>query len=284
MPFTQHNVQCLSPTGLHRMAYTEWGERSNRRVLLCVHGLTRNGRDFDTLAEAMSAHYRVICPDVVGRGQSSHLRDPSGYAIPQYVADMVTLIARLDVDSVHWLGSSMGGLIGMALAAQSGTPIHKLVLNDIGPMITGDSLRRIGEYLGADPGWYSPDEAQAYVQSICAPFGPLSDNQWRHLTETSIVQREDGRWRFRYDPRIAEPFHASIAEPEISLWPLYEAINCRTLAIRGAESDLLARDTWEKMATCGPRAELAEIPGVGHAPMFFDDAQISVVRDFLLAA
>lgn len=284
MQFTQHNVQCLSPSGLHRMAYTEWGDRSNPRVLVCVHGLTRNGRDFDALAEAMSAHYRVICPDVVGRGQSARLRDPAGYAIPQYMADMVSLIARLNVDSVHWLGTSMGGLIGMALAAQPGSPIRKLVLNDVGPLITVESLRRIGEYVGTDPSWTSFDEALAYVKLVCAPFGALSEEQWHHLTETSIMQREDGRWHFRYDPHIAEPFRASFGEQEISLWPLYEAIPCRTLVIRGAESDLLTRDTWQKMSTCGPRAELAEIPGVGHAPMFLDAAQISVVRDFLLSA
>lgn len=284
MKFTQRNVQCLSPSGLHRMAYTEWGERSNPRVLVCVHGLTRNGRDFDALAEAMSAHYRVICPDVVGRGHSARLRDPAGYAVPQYMADMVTLIARLDVERVDWLGTSMGGLIGLALAAQPGSPIRKLVLNDVGPLITVESLRRISEYVGGDPNWVSFDEALAYVKLVCAPFGALSEGQWHHLTETSVVQCEDGRWHFRYDPRIAEPFKASFGEQGISLWPLYEAVSCRTLAIRGADSDLLTRETWQKMASCGPRAELAEISGVGHAPMFLDEGQISVVRDFLLSA
>jgi pimeloyl-ACP methyl ester carboxylesterase len=284
MQFKQQTVQCIGSSGLHRMAYTEWGARDNPRVLICVHGLTRNGRDFDALAEAMSGHYRVICPDVVGRGQSGRLRDPAGYAIPQYVADMVTLIARLNVDSVHWVGTSMGGLIGMALAAQEGTPIHRLVLNDVGPQITSESLQRIATYVGTDPDWANFDEALAYVKAVSAPFGPLTEAQWRHLTETSIVQRPDGRWAFRYDPRIAEPFKAAFTGQEIDLWPLYERIACPTLVVRGAETDLLARETWQRMGACGPRAKLAEIPGVGHAPMFMDAEQIAVVRDFLLSA
>ena len=283
MQFTQHTVQCIGPSGLHRMAYTEWGARDNPRVLICVHGLTRNGRDFDALAEAMSGHYRVICPDVVGRGQTGRLRDPDGYGIPQYVADMVTLIARLNVDSVHWVGTSMGGLIGMALAAQECTPLRKLVLNDVGPLITVESLQRIATYVGTDPQWASFNEALAYVKLISAPFGQLSEAQWHHLTETSIVQRADGRWAFRYDPRIAEPFKAAFVDKDIDLWPIYAGITCPTLVVRGAESDLLTRDTWQQMGACGPQAQLAEIPGVGHAPMFQSDEQIAIVRDFLLS-
>lgn len=283
MEFRQIAVQCIGPSGLHRMAYTEWGESDNPRVLICVHGLTRNGRDFDALAEALAGHYRVICPDIVGRGRSSWLRDPAGYGIPQYVADMVTLIARLNVDTVHWVGTSMGGLIGMALAAQEGTPVRRLVLNDVGPLITVESLQRIATYVGTDPHWASFDEALAYVRLISATFGPLSEAQWRHLTETSIVQGADGSWSFRYDPRIAEPFKAAFVDQDIDLWPIYGAIACPTLAIRGAESDLLARDTWLAMAERGPHAKLAEFPGVGHAPMFQSDDQIAVVRDFLLS-
>jgi pimeloyl-ACP methyl ester carboxylesterase len=178
----------------------------------------------------------------------------------------------------------MGGLIGMALAAQEGTPIHKLVLNDVGPQITSESLQRIATYVGTDPDWANFDEALAYVKAVSAPFGPLTEAQWRHLTETSIVQRPDGRWAFRYDPRIAEPFKAAFTGQEIDLWPLYERIACPTLVVRGAETDLLARETWQRMGACGPRAKLAEIPGVGHAPMFMDAEQIAVVRDFLLSA
>lgn len=284
MKFKQETVQCLSPSGLHRMAYTEWGDRHNPRVLVCVHGLTRNGRDFDVLAEAMSGHYRVICPDVVGRGRSAHLRDPAGYGVPQYVADMVTLIARLGVERVDWVGTSMGGLIGMALAAQEGTPVGRLVLNDVGPVITVEALQRIATYVGLDPTWSTFDEALAYVKAVSAPFGPLSEAQWWQLTESSVAQRPDGRWGFLYDPQIATPFKAAFADQDIDLWPVYERIASPTLAIRGAESDLLTRATWQQMGERGPRAALAEIAGVGHAPMFLDEAQISVVREFLLAA
>lgn len=277
-----NSVQCASPSGLHRMVYREWGARDNPRVLVCVHGLTRNARDFDTLAQALAGDYRVICPDVVGRGDSDWLRDPSGYGIAQYLADMVTLIARLDVDTVDWVGTSMGGLIGMTLASQAQAPIGRLVLNDVGPVITRDALERIAAYVGTDPCWPSLAAAERYVRAISAPFGPLTDAQWQALTQSSVAQRADGRWGFRYDPRIAQPFKALLGGPDIDLWPLYQRIVCPTLAIRGAESDLLSPEVWQAMAACGPRAHLAEIPGVGHAPMFLDDSQIDRVRHFLL--
>lgn len=284
MPFRQRNVRCLSPSGLHRMAYTEWGETDNPRVLICVHGLTRSGRDFDFLAREMASHYRVICPDVVGRGQSAWLKDPSGYVIPQYVADMVTLIARADVTSVHWLGTSMGGIIGMVLAAMENTPITRLVINDVGPVITADSVKRIADYVGLDPTWASFDEALAYVKLIATPFGPLSEDDWRSLTEHTVRKRSDGRWGFAYDPRIAEPFKAAFAGQDIDLWAAYDRISCPALVVRGADSDLLSRETWQQMGARGPRARLAEVPGVGHAPMFRSEDQVSIVRDFLLAA
>lgn len=280
MNFRLKRVQCISPSGLHQMSYTEWGAADNPRVLMCVHGLTRNCRDFDVLAEAMSSEYRVICPDVVGRGLSSHLRDPNGYGIPQYVADMVTLIARLDVEKVHWLGTSMGGLIGMVLAAQEASPIARLLLNDVGPLITVDSLKRIADYVGIDPTWVGFDEALAYVKVISAPFGDLSDAQWQHLTETSISQRADGRWGFRYDPQIATPFKAAFVDQDINLWPLYGQIKCPTLVVRGEKSDLLTKEIWQQMGEFGPKAALAEIPNVGHAPMFLSADQIAVAREF----
>ena len=281
MQFRQHSVQCVSPSGLHQMAYVEWGARDNPRVLVCVHGLTRNGRDFDALAQALAADYRVICPDVVGRGRSSRLRDPSGYGIPQYVADMVTLIARLDVDGVHWVGTSMGGMIGMALASLDDTPIRGLLLNDVGPIITSESLQRIATYVGTDPTWENRDEAMAYIKIISAPFGLLDEAQWRHLTEYSVGQRPDGRWGFVYDPLIAAPFKAAFSGEPIDLWPIYDRIRCPTLVVRGAESDLLTGEIWQQMGERGPRAKLAEIPGVGHAPMFLSDDQIAIARDFL---
>ncbi len=284
MQMRKNSVQCISPFGLHRMAYSEWGAPDNPRVLICVHGLTRNGRDFDRLAGALAQHYRVICPDVVGRGQSGRLRNPASYAVPQYVADIVTLIARLNVESVHWVGTSMGGLIGMALASMENTPIRKLLLNDVGPLITLESLQRIATYVGTDPTWASFDEALAFVKLVSTPFGQLTDTDWLHLTEHSVSQRSDGRWGFLYDPAIASPFKATFADQDIDLWPVYELIKCPTFVLRGADSDLLPRATWLEMGERGPRAKLAEIQGVGHAPMFLTEEQISITRDFLLSA
>lgn len=280
----QHTVQCLSPGGLHRMAYVEWGDPANPRVLVCVHGLTRNARDFDVLAQALSGHYRVVCPDVVGRGRSNWLRLKEHYVVQQYAADMVTLIARLNVDEVHWVGTSMGGMIGMALAAQAETPIARLVLNDVGPVISAAAVKRIGEYVGLMPQFASFNEAEQYVRLVSAPFGKLSDAQWKHLTEHVTRQKADGGYEFVYDPGIAVPFRQALdTGKDVEAWPLYDAIRCPTLVLRGAESDLLSHETCLEMGKRGPKATIAEIPGVGHAPMFMDDAQVAVVREFLLS-
>ena len=278
----RRSVQCASPRGLHRIAYLEWGDSRNRDVLVCVHGLTRSAHDFDELARALSSHFRIACPDLAGRGDSDRLSDPALYNVPQYVADMVTLIARLDTESVNWLGTSVGGLIGMALAAQAGTPVKKLVLNDVGPVISRVALERIGSYVGDAPVFSSVEEAERYVRSISAPFGPHSEAQWRFLTENWVRKEADGRWRPRYDPRIAEPYRASMPEKDLELWSIYDAIRCPTLVIRGAQSDLLTRTTTAEMARRGPKAKVIEIPGVGHAPTLLAADQIGLVRDFLL--
>ncbi|MBK6630873.1 MAG: alpha/beta hydrolase [Betaproteobacteria bacterium] len=280
----QHTVQCLSPGGLHRMAYVEWGDAENPRVLVCVHGLTRNARDFDFLAKSLSQHYRVVCPDVVGRGRSNWLRIKDHYQLQQYAADMVTLIARLNVDEVHWVGTSMGGLIGMALAAQADTPITRLVLNDVGPVISAAAVKRIGEYVGQMPEFASFKDAEQYIRLVSAPFGKLTDAQWKHLTEHVTRQKADGGFELVYDPGIAEPFRKAMGDEDVSLWPLYDAIRCPTQVVRGAQSDLLSHEICLEMGARGPKAMIAEIPGVGHAPMFLDEAQVAVVREFLLAA
>ena len=280
----QHTVQCLSPGGLHRMAYVEWGDAKNPRVLVCVHGLTRNARDFDFLAKSLSQHYRVVCPDVVGRGRSNWLRIKDHYQLQQYAADMVTLIARLNVEEVHWVGTSMGGLIGMALAAQADTPITRLVLNDVGPVISAAAVKRIGEYVGQMPEFASFKDAEQYIRLVSAPFGKLTDAQWKHLTEHVTRQKADGGFELVYDPGIAEPFRKAMGDEDVSLWPLYDAIRCPTQVVRGAESDLLSHETCLEMGARGPKAMIAEIPGVGHAPMFLDEAQVAVVREFLLTA
>jgi pimeloyl-ACP methyl ester carboxylesterase len=278
----RRSVLCASPAGLHRLAYREWGDQRNRDVLVCVHGLTRTSRDFDELARTLSSQFRIVCPDVAGRGDSERLADPKLYTWAQYVADMVTLIARLDVEAVNWLGTSMGGFIGMALAAQPGSPVKKLVLNDAAPVIGKTALERIGSYVGAAPSFASLEEAEKYVRGISAPFGPHSDAQWRFLAETWVRRHEDGSFRPHYDTRIAEIYRATMPEKDLELWHLYDAVRCPTLLVRGEHSDVVSRQTAAEMARRGPRAKVAEVRGVGHAPTLLQPEQIAIVRDFLL--
>lgn len=281
-------VQCLDALGLHKMAYWEWGEASNPHVLICAHGLSRQGRDFDTLARSLSSRYRVVCPDVVGRGRSDWLTDPMGYQVPAYVSDMVTLIARLNVQHVDWVGTSLGGLIGMGLASLHNTPIRKLVLNDVGPRIQPESIVRIGSYLGLPMRFKDLDEAAEYLASISVGFGKFTHEQWLELTRPMLKAVDDGPGlQLHYDPAISVPFKATTPEmaafAEQMLWQRYDAIRCQTLLLRGAESDLLTRETAEEMTQRGPKARLQEFAHVGHAPMFVADNQIAVVRDFLLS-
>jgi len=284
------HVQCSSPAGLHRIAYKEWGDPANPRVLVCVHGVTRVADDFDALARDLSDTYRVVCPDVAGRGRSDRLRDPQLYAVPQYVADMVTLIARVTANNedaqVDWFGTSMGGLIGMVLASLPGTPIAKLVLNDIGPVLDGGALRRIADYIGQD--LHFPDFASGarFVRDVSTSFGPHSDDEWHKLAADVLRQAPNGEWVRHYDLALAEPFKAVSAEraelDQAALWRAFDAIRCPTLLVRGELSDLLSHATAQEMATRGPRPRLVEIPGVGHAPTFVHADQIALARAFLL--
>lgn len=276
-------VQCVGPHGLHHMAYTEWGAADNPEVVLCVHGLTRNGRDFDELARVLAADYRVVCPDVVGRGHSDWLAVKSDYGFPLYMADMITLIARLDVEQVDWVGTSMGGIIGMLIAALPHSPIRRLVLNDVGPVITPLALQRIAQYVGTAPVFPDLEVAEAYLRQTCAPFGALSDAQWRHLTHHSVrpLQQGSDGLVMHYDPALGDIFRATPVNTPIDLWTAFDAIRCPTLALRGAESDLLAPETLQQMAARGPRARTVEFPAVGHAPMLMDPLQISTVGTFL---
>jgi len=267
------------------MAYVEWGDPHNPDVLMCVHGLTRLGRDFDRLARALADRYRVVCPDVVGRGQSDWLRDPAYYAIPQYVSDMVALIARLDVERVDWVGTSMGGLIGIAVAGQTGAPIRQLVINDVGPRLGPAAIARIGSYVGQPVSFADLDEAVDYVSVAAAPFGLKTRADWTELVAPTLHD-VGGRLAFRYDPAIAVPFRnttpQAAAAGEAATWALYDRIKARTLLVRGAQSDLLTAETAAEMAARGPRPRVVEIPGVGHAPTFMPAQEIQPVRDFLL--
>ena len=277
----RRSVQCSSPKGLHRIAYLEWGDPRNKDVLVCVHGLARSSRDFDELARALCGHFRVACPDLAGRGDSDRLVDPALYVVPQYVSDMVTLIARLDAESVNWVGTSLGGLVGMALAAQAGSPIKRLVLNDVGPVIAKVALERIASYLGQTPAFGSIEDAEKYIRAVSASFGPHTEAQWRFLTETFVRKDAQGRWRAHYDPRIADEYKRTLPAQDIELWYLYDAIRCPTMVIRGAQSDLLSSQTVQAMTRRGPKAKLVELAGIGHAPTLLNPDQIGIVRDFL---
>jgi len=254
-----------------------------------VHGLTRQGRDFDALARALADEYRVICPDVVGRGRSDWLADPMGYSIPGYVADMVCLLARLDAQEVDWVGTSMGGLIGLGLASLSGSPVRKLALNDVGPVIEAAALQRIGSYVGQSSFWATLDEAADASWALSQGFGPHSRQEWLALTAPQLKPAtQDGRDGFtaRCDPAIAVPLRAVTPEVakagEALLWQSYDRLQCRTLLLRGADSDLLSQATAQAMTQRGPRAQLHQFPGVGHAPTLVHGDQIEVLRRFLL--
>lgn len=302
------SIACANPTGLHRMAYYEWGDPACEEVVLCVHGLTRTGRDFDALATRLASRYRVVSPDVVGRGLSDWLSQPLGYAVPQYVSDMVTLLARLQPKKLHWVGTSMGGLIALsyaALLAQSKqpprqipparlsatigepvVPITRLVLNDVGPRVEPVSLLRIGQYLAQGLSFDRYEDAVSYMKETAASFGPHSDEQWDALTRHYFVPKE-GRWVKHYDPAIAMAF-AGVSEDLLTqgeglLWAAFQSITAPTLITHGAQSDLLSEATVQKMLATNPLASKVDFAGVGHAPSLIVEDQIQTVVDFLEA-
>lgn len=300
------SVTCVSPAGFHRMAYWEWGDPDNPRVVVCVHGLTRNGRDFDHLARRLASRYRVVCPDVVGRGQSDWLLNPMHYTIAQYASDMVTLLARLRPGTLSWVGTSMGGLIGLALAGtlamarqahalqtHAGLPpaqelhFEHLVLNDVGPTLGRAALARISERVGVPQVFDTFEQAVEATKETCATFGPHTEAQWRELTEHGYMQL-GGHWVRRYDLKIALALAAQ-ASPEAFeageqlLWAAYTSLSCPVLVLRGAESDLLSAETVEAMRRCHPRTETVSFPGVGHAPTLMSAEQIDPVARFLQA-
>jgi pimeloyl-ACP methyl ester carboxylesterase len=232
------NLLCLDSKGFHRMHYLDWGDPEAPRVVICVHGLTRNGRDFDALAQALASDFRVVCPDMAGRGKSGWLSDKSDYNYPQYLADVTALMARLTSSGdkeVYWVGTSMGGIIGMLLAALPRNPLRRLVINDVSAVIPKDALARIATYVGKDPRFVTYDELENYVRTVSAPFGPLSDQQWRHLTMHGAKEYADGTWGMCYDPGIGVAFQQATGE-DIVLWQHWDAIRCPTLLLRGDDA------------------------------------------------
>ena len=278
----ERTLTCLGPHGFHRLAYTEWpGPTHDAPVLLCVHGLTRNSRDFDVLAEALSAHYRIVCPDMPGRGKSDWLTEAADYGYPLYLADITALIARLNVECVDWIGTSMGGIIGMLFAALPGAPIGKLVINDVGALVPKAGIERIAAYVGLDPSFADLAAFEAALRRVHAPFGPLSDAQWRHLATHSSRPKPDGSIGFNYDPKIAAAFKHGPIE-DVALWTSWDAIPCPVLVLRGAQSDILLAGDAAAMTQRGPRATLIEFAGIGHAPALMAEDQIAAIRDFLV--
>jgi pimeloyl-ACP methyl ester carboxylesterase len=274
-------VRCFDPHGFHFMRYVEWGDPHNKHVLVCVHGLTRNARDFDYVAEHLEDAYRVVAVDVVGRGRSDWLRDPADYTYPVYCADLTTLIARLGVETVDWLGTSMGGIIGMIMASLANSPVRKLVLNDVGCVIPKAALERIGQYVGKSPVYDDFAKLEAAVRAV-SPFGQLTDEQWHHIAVHVAKQDEQGRWTFRYDPGIAKNFHAAPLQ-DVDLRPIWNAIHGPALVIRGDSSDLLTAPVMDEMKR-RPHTETLVVPDCGHAPMLMDDQQAGAIRRFLLSA
>ncbi len=291
---TLNFVSCPDASGAHRMAYWQWGDADAAHTIVCVHGLTRQGRDFDVLAQALLARatspLRVVCPDVVGRGMSDWLQDPQAYGIPSYSADMLSLLAQLKPQTLDWVGTSMGGLIGMAVCAHAkavGAEVRRLVLNDVGPVLEWQSLLRIGAYLGKQMHFDSEQQAADALWNIASSFGPHTPAQWLALSRHMLKPDPQGGVRLHYDPAIAMPFQGVTQEQtvqgEAALWGLYDAITAQTLLLRGAESDLLSELTAQQMTQRGPKARLVEFAGVGHAPTLVADDQTAVVASFLLA-
>lgn len=276
-------VQCSSGENQHRMAYHAWGNPNNPKVLICVHGLTRRGSDFKTLAQAMCKDYYVVCPDVVGRGDSDRLTNPMQYAVPQYVADMAELVKKLGVNQVDWFGTSMGGLIGMVYASMPNSPIRRMLINDVGPRIEPDAIKRLGSYVGQPFSFANRADALSRLNQICATFGEHTPEEWEIYNGPMLVQR-DGMWIMHYDPNISVPF-ASVnpimaKAGEMAMWHAFKQIHIPMLIVRGGDSDLLSAATVAQMCKVNPYARSIEIPHVGHAPAFVKAEQIALAKEF----
>ena len=280
------------------MAFWQWGNPVAAHAVVCVHGLSRQGRDFDVLAQALvdraGPAVRVVCPDVVGRGRSDWLQDPMGYQLPAYAGDMLALLAHLDgaarISTLDWVGTSMGGLIGMAICGTPNlplpAPVRRLVLNDVGPAIQWQALARIGTYLGQTGRFDSVQQAADAMWAISTSFGPHTPQQWHALSQAMVKPLDGGGYTLHYDPAIAVPFRTlteeAAAQGEAALWQLYDNVTARTLLTRGAQSDLLSAATAQAMAERGPKARLVEFDGVGHAPTLVNNDQVELVVSFLL--
>ena len=282
--YSTHHFLGLGFHGFHRIHYMEWGtqvKKERKNTMVCVHGVTRNAHDFDYFAEEMCDAYRIICPDIVGRGESDHLAEFQGYDYLQYNADMNALLARLNETEVDWLGSSMGGIIGMVLASVSQSPIRRLIINDIGPDITRDALTRIGDYIGRSGDFDTPEDAELYFREIYSEFGPMSDDDWKHMVQYSTRRTKTGKYRIKMDAGVGDAFRDQVSLFDVDMWDTWEKITCPVLILRGKNSSFFSEETAHKMLTCGPEATLVEFDDVGHTPTLRSEEQVGVIRDWL---
>jgi pimeloyl-ACP methyl ester carboxylesterase len=298
---TLHYVTCSGAAAVggkvRRLAYWEWnqaGDAVNGHVIVCVHGLTRQGRDFDMLARQLSVYARVICPDIAGRGYSDWLDEPLAYGLPQYVSDMEAMLshinARASIDTLDWMGTSMGGLIGMVMAGSAAQnpqwSLSKLLLNDVGPALEWPALQRIASYVGKSGAFASVQEAVQTLRQLSVGFGPHTDAQWRSLNLPMLREQADGRWRLHYDPSVAQPMVGmtldSVLHGQAWLWLLYDNIKAQTLLVRGEQSDLLSAATALQMQLRGPLAQYVALANVGHAPTFVTQEQIDIALNFFV--
>jgi pimeloyl-ACP methyl ester carboxylesterase len=280
-PHRRSNVAVLMDGVLKHMAVHEWGDENNPRVVLCVHGLSRNGRDFDVVADALSKDYRVLCPDIPGRGKSDWFASAEQYSIPTYVQFINAMLTQFGVQTYDWIGTSMGGLIGMVMAATPGNAMHRFVINDIGPTLEVEALTRIASYVGRAPTFASYPQLYAAARVAITTFGPLTEEQYQHMVSTSCWQRADGRWEFNMDPKVGDAFRAGLVAPAIDMWPLWQAVTQPTLILRGVNSDLLSVATLAKMVETHPNAHALTIADTGHAPMIYDAPTVNAVVDFI---
>lgn len=300
----------LGPRGFHRVAYTEWGDANNPHLVICVHGFTRNSRDFDVLAARLADRCRVVCMDVVGRGASDWLERADDYDYSLYLSDAAALIARLTAgprDSgnggphpaastapiIDWIGTSMGGLIGMLLAAKPNSPIRRMVLNDVGPLVPWPALTRLRNlHLPLEKRFKSREQVESHLREIYATFGPLDDAGWKHVALHSAQQLHDGDYVLAYDPGVMSGMNHARKGIEfghnflsgVDLWPTWDRVRSPTLVLRGGESDVLLPSVLQDMERRGPTTRIIEFPGIGHAPWLMAEEQIGPVREFLLAA
>jgi len=282
--YSKHYVLGLGFNGFHRINYLEWGKEEEfhkQETLFCVHGLTRNARDFDFFAGSMCNKYRVVCPDVVGRGDSDHLLTADGYNYLQYNADMNALIARLGVTELNWIGTSMGGIIGMVLASVPQSPIRKLVVNDIGPEVSRDALMSIADYIGKSEEFKDQQEVEDYLRKIYPEFAPMTDADWAHMAKYSSRRTSRGTYRMKVDNHVGDAFRDSISYFNVDMWEIWERITCPVLVLRGKDSSFLSEETTEKMLACGPHTTVVEFESTGHTPTLRNKEQVKVISDWL---